>query len=153
MEAGGANAAPSPEQRRQAAAAAAAARGRTQSATTEARSQNAATTPEAQEATQPSVLAAEQVGSTARRSCTQDEDKKIEEVAREFNRELGLVGDYLHQHPQHVLDAVKLIHQIVSDLNRHGGSKPNDSTQPVRYHLRVARHVACVPPHAGFIAQ
>lgn len=56
----------------------------------------------------------------------------VDEVARAFNRELGQACDYLHNHPHHVLAAVKLVLQIVKDLRRHGGCKPGDPAQPVR---------------------
>lgn len=55
----------------------------------------------------------------------------VKDAAKAFNREVVSIPDYLHYHPQYVLDALTVIKKICSDLIDHGGKSPKDATQPV----------------------
>ena len=57
---------------------------------------------------------------------------RVDPAAKGFNRHLVGIVDYKHNHPQHVLAAVKLISRVVADLQRCNGRSPNDASQPVR---------------------
>lgn len=55
----------------------------------------------------------------------------VKDAAKAFNREVVSIPDYLHYHPQIVLDALNLIKKICSDLIDHHGQSPKDPTHPV----------------------
>lgn len=52
------------------------------------------------------------------------------------------VPDYLHHHPQHVLDALLLLERLLSDVTQHGGHAPGDPATPVRRRCRTRRRTA-----------
>lgn len=62
----------------------------------------------------------------------QSEATRVDAAARDFNRHLVAIVDYKHNHPQHVLAAVKLIARVISDLQRSHGRSLSNADEPVR---------------------
>lgn len=69
---------------------------------------------------------------TASGASTRKAMSEVKDAVKAFNREIVSIPDYLHYHPQYILDALLIIQKICVDLITYRGKSPKDVTEPVR---------------------
>ena len=91
----------------------------------------------------PEVLAAERVRQAAREAAIARAQTAVEpaavdlgqvkEAVKSFNGAVHQVPDYMHIHCSQILDALRILDRVLTDMIAHDCKSPKDESKPVRF--------------------